>query len=247
MSSEVIKSDAAVETFSADFASFQEAMSANIGSGAITAFDLPRIKVPSGGGTLWQLQTLEGERAEPTIEGIIVFSRDTRAYWATSADDPSAGNNPPDCSSTDGLIGIGDPGGHCVPTKECKKGCPLAEFKSDRKGGAGQACKAVRQLFFLRPGSMMPELIGLPPTSLKAARRYMMTLTVNGLPHFCVVTRIGLERQKNPAGKAYAVAKFEKLRTCTMDEVTNARQFRDLVASMVGTMGADVDTATQED
>jgi hypothetical protein len=247
MSSEVIKSDAAVETFNADFASFQEAMSANIGSGSITAFDLPRIKVPSGGGTLWQLQTLEGERAEPTIEGIIVFARDTRAYWATSADDPAAGNNPPDCSSTDGLIGIGTPGGHCVPTKECKKGCPLAAFKSDPKGGAGQACKAVRQLFFLRPGSMMPELIGLPPTSLKAARRYMMTLTVNGIPHFCAITRIGLEKQKNPAGKTYAVAKFDKVRLCTNDEIANARQFRDMIAAMVGGMGADVDTAQQEE
>lgn len=246
MSSEVIKTDSAVGTFNADFASFQEAMSANIGSGSITAFDLPRIKVPSGGGTLWQLQTLEGERAEPTIEGIIVFARDTRAYWATSADDPAAGNNPPDCSSTDGLIGIGTPGGSCVPTKECKKGCPLAQFKSDPKGGAGQACKAVRQLFFLRPGSMMPELIGLPPTSLKAAKRYMMSLTVNGIPHFCAVTRIGLEKQKNPAGKTYAVAKFDRARLCTNDEIANARQFRDMISAMVGTMGADVDTAQQE-
>jgi hypothetical protein len=75
----------------------------------------------------------------------------------------------------------------------------------------------------------------------------MMTLTVNGLPHFCVITRIGLEKQKNPAGKAYAVAKFDRVRVCTEDEVSNARQFRDMVALMVRTMGADVDTAQQED
>ncbi len=223
--------------------SFIDAAAANIGQGTITVSDFPRIKVPTGGGTQWLVPGLEGEHMEQTIEGIIVLARNTRVYWEKSADDPTAGKNPPDCSSADALVGIGRPGGFCSH-EDSKLACPLAKYGSDKGGkAAGQACKEVKQLFFLRGDSLLPEVIGLPPTSLKHVRQYMVSLTCNKVPYFAALTRIGLEKRINPANKPYAVATFTYVRRLTPGELTKSLQYHDMVAPMLQAMGADTETA----
>ena len=62
--------------------------------------------------------------------------------------------------------------------------CPLAKWDSAQDGGAGQACKQVKQLFMLRGESMLPEVVSLPPTSLKAARQSSVKLTTQGIPYY---------------------------------------------------------------
>jgi hypothetical protein len=180
---------------------------------------------------------------EQTIEGIIVLSRNTRVYWQKSADDPTAGKNPPDCSSADALIGIGQPGG-CCSSPDPELVCPLAKFGSDKGGkGPGQACKEVNQLFFLRGDSLLPEVIGLPPTSLKHARQYMVSLTCNKVPYYAALTRIGLEKKVNAANKPYAVATLTFVRRLTPVELNKSMQYHDMIAPMLQAMGADTETA----
>ena len=102
MSQELVKVTApkALSIPQEEAAAVQEAFAINIAGGAVSEFDLPRIKVMSGA-ALWLIPSLEGDETAPRIEGVIVYARDTRVYYASK----DAGNVPPDCSSTDGITG----------------------------------------------------------------------------------------------------------------------------------------------
>lgn len=172
----------------------------NLGGQEVTEFDLPRIKVPSGGGRTWEIPTITGVDAAQTLDGIVVHFKLTRAYW-----DPDAqSGTPPQCRSNDGIIGIGNPGGEC-------KTCPLAQFGTalDDKGNPapGQACNAKEIWFMLRPGSFLPVAVALPATSLKAAKAYRVgTLGSAGMRLSSVVTHVALEQDKSAKGDAYSRA-----------------------------------------
>ena len=180
-----------------EIAVIREAMEANVGDAGLNAGDFERIKIPAGGGTAWTIQTLDGEELLKELTGIIISWRDTRAYWSVPMEE-SDGNMPPDCYSLDARTGEGKPGGDCHK-------CPLAQFGSDPRG-EGQACKLIRQLFLIREGNMLPEIVSLPPSSVKPGRQYFMRLASKGIPCYSVVTKIGLEKTKNGQGIAYAKA-----------------------------------------
>lgn len=240
MSKDVVTTQpTAIRAFEADFGTVTEALAMNLGAGGLSAFDFPRIRIPSGGGTQWMVPTLEGESSEPTIEGVIVLTRDTRAYWRTEGGDAIAGT-PPDCSSHDGIIGISHsehgPGGACIA-------CPLVKFGTDPKGGRAQACKQVKQIFMLRGSNLLPDVVGLPPTSLKAAKAYLLKLTSQGVPYFNVVTRIGLERMQNVTGQKYAAATFSFARMLTPDEAARSREYHHMLRPLVAAMPVDAGAA----
>lgn len=173
----------------------------NIGPGGIDATDLDRVGMPAGGGLQWMVPTLDGEKPSDSIEGVIISWRLIRLYWAKSIDQGGAGN-PPDCISHDAMVGIGKPGGDC-------SACPFAQFGSaagkNDKPGRGQACKMVRQLFIMRQGDILPLVVNLPPSSLKAIKKYFLRLTMNGKRFHDVVTRLTLDRTKNNDGIAYSL------------------------------------------
>jgi hypothetical protein len=202
-------------------AAVQEAFAINIASGTVSEFDLPRIKVMSGA-ALWLIPSLEGDETVPKIEGVIVFSRDARVYYASK----DAGNVPPDCSSTDGITGHGKPGGEC-------KSCPLAKWESAQEG-SGQACKQVKQLFFLRGESMFPEVVSLPPTSVKAARQFLVKLTTQGIPYYGALVAIELEKAQNAAGKPYGRASLKFLRRLSPEEQQRAVEFHQMCGQFAG-------------
>jgi hypothetical protein len=194
------------------------AFAVNCASGSITEFDLPRIKVNSGT-ALWLIPGLEGDTTSQAIEGVIVAARDTRVYYATK----DAGNVPPDCSSVDNVIGKGKPGGDCAA-------CPLAKFDTAPDGGAGQACKQVKQLFMLRGTSMLPEVVSIPPTSLKAIRQFFLKLATQGIQYYHCMLRIELEKAQNQQGKTYGKAVMKFVRKLTPDEIAHAEEMREFVA-----------------
>jgi len=180
-------------------AEIRDAVAANLGDNGMSATDFERIKIPAGGGTAWTLQTLDGEEMVKELSGIIVAWRDTRAYWSVGMEE-SDGNMPPDCYSLDARTGEGKPGGDCYK-------CPFAQFGSDTKG-EGQACKLVRQLFFVREENLLPEIVSLPASSVKPARQYFMRLASKAVPCYSLITRIGLEKTKNAQGIVYSRATF---------------------------------------
>ena len=171
-----------------------DAIRENIGNDRITDRDLDRITVPLGGGLNWTVPTLEGEDSAKTLDGIIVHWTAPRAYWATGME--VGGNTPPDCSSRDGDVGYGQPGGACHL-------CPLNEWGS-AEGGSGKACKEKRMLFLLRTTDLLPIVIQAPSTSIQPVKKYLLRLASQGMPYWSVVTRLTLEKGSNSTGIAFS-------------------------------------------
>ena len=174
-----------------------EALRANLEGETLSPLDLDKVGIPAGGGTTFCIPTLSGDENTPEIVGVIVGIQNARAYWEG---DYSGSNEPPICVSEDNVTGVGEPGGVC-------KFCPMTEFGSDSRG-KGQACKQIKRLFLLRPGSMLPLVVTLPPTSIRPATRYLLRLAGVGLKYQAAVTRITLEKTKNSEGIAYSTAVF---------------------------------------
>jgi len=165
----------------------------NIGAGGLAPTDLERIVIPAGGGTAWNIKTLEGDVNVDHFDAVILYWKDVRLYWASEF---TGAGSPPDCLSNDGLTGRGNPGGVCAR-------CPNAQFGS-AANGVGQACKQCRQLFVLLPDDRLPRLLSVPPTSLKPVRQYFLRLASAGRPYHSVVTRFGLEVAQSSGGFRYS-------------------------------------------
>jgi hypothetical protein len=188
----------------ADMTQLAETIRENLGGTQIDIFQLDRVKVPSGGGTTWEVPDLlaeGGSISTKNLEGVIIYFSDGNGYW----DKPYDGNNtPPVCVSEDGLVGISEMpglGGDCST-------CPLNQFgseiKPDGTKGKGKACKNMRRLFMVRQGNILPLLLVVPPTSLKAIRQYFLRLAGAGVPYYGVTTKLTLTKAKSDGGIDYA-------------------------------------------
>lgn len=218
----------ALVAFQADLKELQGALAVNIGTGGITEFDLPRIKIPAGGGTTWQVPTLEGDASETVLEGVILSARDGRSYYKDSIE-KTGGGQPPDCASVDGVNGTPGTGENKGPGGLCAS-CPL--------GGFGGPCKPGKLLFIIRKG-LLPDVVQLPRTSLKPVREYLLKLASNAVPYFHAITRIGLAKDKNPQGITYSKATFQFGGKLSDEEKKKAEALRNLYMPLIGTVKID--------
>jgi len=181
-----------------------EIMAENMGDGGFNAFDLDRIKMPSGGGKFWMVPSLNGEQPQEVVEGIVVLWGTPRGYWEKGLDEAGAEAGPPDCSSDDGRLGAGmyGVGSTHHPAGDCAS-CPMNEWNSDPKG-KGKACAEQRLLFLLQPGAVLPIAVALPPTSITPLKKYFMRLAGAGVPYYGIVSRFTLEEAKNATGQKYS-------------------------------------------
>ena len=172
-----------------------------LAEGGLPLLELPRIRIPSGGALSFRYETAAGEEMAKKLEGVIVAWRPARVYWKSKG----AGKKPPDCSSSDGFVGVGDPGGECAR-------CPYARFgsgfRSDGSPGSGQACKDIRQILFLLKGELLPHLINIPPTSVKAFGQYTLTLLSARARYWGATTEITLEKAQSEDHIDYAKVVF---------------------------------------
>jgi len=206
----VATKDAGVVNFPAlteDPKALVEALKENMAGAGFSAFDLDRVKIPSGGNLTWTVPGLDGDTRTEQLVGIIMGVQNCRAYWATDFAS-SGGGTPPDCSSEDAVVGIGamGHGSETNPSGLCAN-CPYSQFKSDSRQ-LGQACKQIKRVFLLMPDSNLPRVVPLPPTSLKGSTQYMLRLSSQGLKFFQVVTRLTLVGDKNKTGIEYSKAVF---------------------------------------
>lgn len=177
----------------------QDIVSINMGNEGIDPSMLDKVKVPSGGSLVWEVPGLDGE-SEPTkdLVGVIVGQRNIRSYFASEY---SGGNEPPDCSSEDGVTGEPSSdsaegyGGQCAT-------CPKAQWGSAENGG--QACSQRKLLLLLQPDAMLPLVVNVPPSSLKEVNKYLLRLTSKKVPFFNVVTSLKLAKVKSGGGIEYA-------------------------------------------
>src|SRR5262245_24583066 len=143
----------AITALTTPLAEIKHALAVNMGAMQLNPFDFTRLTIPTGGGTRWVVQTLEGEMEAATVAGVIVVQRDARQYWRTAFGEGE--KKPPDCFSRDGMTGIGDPGGDCFK-------CPLnvwgTKMSNTGTPTRGKACREGKQMFLLRD-QIIPELL----------------------------------------------------------------------------------------
>ena len=125
-----------------------------------------RVKIPAGGTLQFEMPSDDPDNPdyEKTLVGVILHNHATCAYWPAGSeyDDDTT----PLCSSVDGKVGIGTPGGACAA-------CVMNRFGSAPDGSKGKACKNMRVLYLLRSGEYMPLQVNLPPTSIKPFKAFL--------------------------------------------------------------------------
>ena len=139
-----------------------------------TGIDAKHIKIPSGGGKAFEVETDDPEDPEvlKEVDGVIIFTHRMNAYWAHKfgeTDEDGNTNKIPDCSSMDGKSGLMRETGEI---RDCAT-CPFNQFGSE---GAGKACKNMRRLYILRDGKPDVYLLTVPPTSLKDINKALKAL-----------------------------------------------------------------------
>lgn len=209
-----------------------DALAVNTGGQRINAFDLDLIKVPSAGLTTWTVPSLEGDVETKTIEGIVIMQRTIRSYWARGLEE-SGGGSPPDCSSQDGAVGRGDPGGECME-------CPLAQFGSDARG-RGQACKQNRLLFLLTPESVLPMVVKIPPSSIKPVQSFMLKLSGRGIPFYGAILSFTLKKVQNSTGIAYSEVVPGLVRRLSPEETARMKEMHTRLTPLLAGFTAEAD------
>src|SRR5436190_7928237 len=131
-------------------------------SDGLSADDLHLVRIPAGGGQSWDLPGNESARS---FTGVILGIQNSRLYYKEKF---TSGGLPPECSSRDGVTGVGIPGGLCVA-------CPMSQWGS-ASVGKGQACSQRKTLYVLRPDDVLPVRLQLPATSFKNLRKFEMEL-----------------------------------------------------------------------
>lgn len=207
-----------------------EILDENLGGEKINPFDLDRIKVPAGGSISWEVPTLTGTPdSEKILQGIVVHWKNTRSFWPKSY---TGASDPPDCSSADGLTGVGNPGGTCSL-------CPFSQFGSappkDGKPSNAQACKAARLLFLMRPNQLLPTVVSVPPASIAPVKKLFMRLLSQNIPiHSCIMS-FGLESTLNKGG-----IKFSKILPAMVAPLTKEE------AAMVEAYTANIQSSLEQ-
>lgn len=170
--------------------SLKALVEANLEGRELTAFDLNKAPMPAGGGTVWEIPTLEGSEAAKEIRGVLIYERDCRSYWI---DDEMNGQQP-DCKSDDAIHGYGvisdtDE----MRERECKP-CPLSQWGSAPNGSKGQACTLKKILYILQPDTLLPMVVFAPPSSLTPINKWLTNLFSYG--KFFYGVEIGLSLEK---------------------------------------------------
>lgn len=174
----------------------------------IDSFNLNRLSIPAGGATAWQVETLEGTETLTDVEVIIAGIKGNEKVWWR--DDFSGNGGPPDCSSHDGITGFGnntkdadkEPGEHAC------RSCPWNQWTSARSGGPGKDCGDIAFMVFFRKDALLPDMLVVPPSSLKAVRDYSMKLMQAGKHPRKVATKMSLVAAQSNSGIKYTQLKL---------------------------------------
>ena len=177
-----------------------------------------RVKIPAGGTLQFEMPSDDPDNPdyEKTLVGVILHNHATCAYWPAGSeyDDDTT----PLCSSVDGKVGIGTPGGACAA-------CVMNRFGSAPDGSKGKACKNMRVLYLLRSGEYMPLQVNLPPTSIKPFKEFLnRAFMLRRRATYGSIVQIGLKRENNGTND-YSVATFKLLQDFQGKELAQIRAY----------------------
>lgn len=182
--------------------------------------DLHTVKIPTGGGQSWDLP---GDQSARTFTSIIVGEQMTRSYWP----EPFSGTGQPSaCSSKDGLMGVGDPGGPCSM-------CSYSQWGSGRNG-IGQACQQRKILYILSPEDTLPMRLILPATSFGNLRKFYRDLLNKRVSRSGVVCEFGLMKTQNKTGITYSQATFKISDLLDKETAMRGKAYASVLARAMG-------------
>jgi hypothetical protein len=204
----------------------RETLFENMGGDGMSVRDFDTVKVPTGGITVFTVPGPNGEEHMSEIEGVIIHHCTTRAYYK---EEFSGGGTPPDCSSPDGITGLGDIGDGSME-RACE-GCPMNRFGSGKDDA--KACSERRMIFVAMPERAFPIVIAAPPGSLSSTREYFRDLGKHHLKlYYNVVTRFTLRKERRKkGGMEYSVLHGEMIGT--VDNPVKWKQLHDDFAKMI--------------
>lgn len=167
-----------------------------------------RIKIPSGGGTFFEVPTLDGTKVEPAPEmsGVVLYHHPMRSYYKGQY---TGGNEKPECYSLDAKSGVGEPGGACG-------NCPLNEFGSGVNNS--KACREKHRVYLLREGEIFPLILDLPTGSIRDFGTYVQRLISKGLNPRMVVTSFSLKKATNSTGIVFSQGVYGLKRILSSEE-----------------------------
>lgn len=197
-----------------------------------------RIKIPSGGGTAFEIPGENGE-TEPkkSFEAVIVFHHPVSAWYASK--DVTEGERP-NCGSMDGKFGIDTETGEVCDCSTCDK----HKFGSGENGG--MACKQKRRVFIMFEGEMLPRLISIPTGSLGNFSQYVMQLLTKGKKSSGVVTKFALKEAKNTKGTKYSQVVFSVVRGLDAAEQASIDSTAEWIRIISGKVDLTEDVETVE-
>lgn len=186
----------------------------------IDRFALSKITLPAGGATTWTVPTLEGEEMMKELEVVIASVKgNEKVFWR---EEYSGAGSKPDCSSHDGISGFGiidaDPKPGTEPQVNQCSTCPHNQWGSATGNGGGKRCNDIAMLYIFRKDARIPDVITVPPSSLKSMREYAMKLMQAGLRMTDVATKLVLEQAQSATGIKYSKLAMQFSRKLTDDE-----------------------------
>jgi len=172
----------------------------------LSNFQLNRIRIPAGGMTAWEIESLEGTTVEQELEVVVLAMKGNQKSWWAVPMEEAGGGAPPSCSSSDARTGFGvntlDPdakhGEHA-----CQE-CAWNQFGSARNGGNGKDCSDFALLFFFTQGSRIPSLLLVPATSLRKLQSYVLKLIDAGKRMEGCITTMKLAKATSQSGITYS-------------------------------------------
>lgn len=200
-----------------------------------------RVKIPAGGALQFEIPGDDPENPDYAkyLEGVILYNHASGAYWQEGSEYDE--NTTPLCSTVDGKVGIGEPGGACAI-------CPFNQFGTG-KDSKGKACKNMRVLYLLRDGDYLPIQLTLPPTSIRPySDFYSMVFAPKRRATYGSVVQIGLKRMDN--GNLYSVATFKKLYDFSGEKLVQVKacadSFREQIKMMLQQRAADTEVRCED-
>lgn len=181
--------------------------------------EYPQLKIPAAGQLFFEVD----DEPVKEVTGVIVYHGPRNMYYATDFD---GSNNPPDCSSNDGVTGYKrievDDGEAEYEKCNCAE-CEFSKFGSDRKG-AGKACKEKHQLYVLCSGKLVPFSFLLPVSSTGVFNTYVTKLFSRGKFVDEVLTSITLEKATSKSNIVYSKIILKCVRDLTPEECEVAQK-----------------------
>lgn len=172
------------------------------------------IKVPSGGGIAFEVPGEDGSAdMAKEIVGIILSHHPQNSYWMGNY---TGGNESPDCASNDGITGTNTTTGKVTKCAEC----PMNEYGTAAVGN-GKACKNQHKVYILQENAILPAILSIPPTSIKAFRDYVgKRLLLRGKKPADVITKVSLTKATSSTNLSYSQCVFTKV--ADLDDATKA-------------------------